>query len=248
VAIVYVCLYFIMPDGMSGGLFISPRLQLYPFLALMLWLAAHPNVQHIWRGIQLVAAGVAVILLGFHGMTYVELNDYLKEYLSGIHLIAPNATLLPISFSHQGHTPDGRVLALRIGPFLHAGGYIAAQGGVIDLLNYSADSDQCSYFPLRFRPELNPFRHIAPKVNGQAGAEPQSHPLELQPPPVDFLTYPQRTGGRVDYVLVWRIRDEYYDHPYTKSIFQQLEQGYERIHTSPQRGFMQLYRRKGWGT
>jgi hypothetical protein len=31
-----------------------------------------------------------------------------------------------------------------------------------------------------------------------------------------------------------------------QSIAQQLEEGYERIYTSPQRGFLQLYRRKAW--
>jgi hypothetical protein len=68
---------------------------------------------------------------------------------------------------------------------------------------------------------------------------------------LDFLSYPQRTGGRVDYVLIWRTREESQDHPVTKfyrqleqSMSQQLEEGYELIYLSPQRGFLRLYRRK----
>jgi hypothetical protein len=62
----------------------------------------------------------------------------------------------------------------------------------------------------------------------------------------DFLTYPQRTGGQVDYVLVWGLLDEQRPHKLTRCFFRQLEQGYELLYTSPQRGLMQLYRRKDW--
>lgn len=51
----------------------------------------------------------------------------------------------------------------------------------------------------------------------------------------------------VDYVLVWSVFEER-DYVYTKSIFRQLEKGYELIYTSPQRGLMQLYRRRNWKT
>jgi hypothetical protein len=86
-----------------------------------------------------------------------------------------------------------------------------------------------------YRPELDPYTHIG--VN---------HGLERQPPVVNFLDYGERTGGSVDYVLLWRIRDrQRYLEP-TLEILHQLDQGYELIHTSPQRGYMQLYRRKNF--
>jgi hypothetical protein len=234
----YVCIYFTVPDGiLRAGLiyqgFISHRMNLYIFLALILWFGAQLYDRRLKQGIQLMAAGIAVILLGLHTIKYAELNDYLKEYLSGLNLIESNTTLLPLSFSQQGHTPDGRILSLRVSPFLHASGYIAAQRGIVDLANYEADSE---YFPIVFRPELNPYTHI-----GQKGG------IEFEPPSVDFLTYSQRTGGQVDYILVWGVRDEQRNHKDAKAIFQQLETGYELIYTSPQRGFTQLYRRKNWG-
>lgn len=234
----YVYIYFTAPDGiLRAGLisqgFISHRMNLYVFLTLILWFGAQSYERHLKQGIQLLAAGIAIILLGFHTTKYADLNDYLREYLSGINFIEPNTTLLPLSFSRHGHTPDGRILSWRVFPFLHASGYIAAQRGVVNLANYQADS---GYFPLVFRPEVNPYTHI-----GRNGG------IEIEPPSVDFLTYPQRTGGQVDYVLIWRVRDEQRDHKDTKAVFQQLEAGYELIYTSPQRGFMRLYRRKDWG-
>jgi hypothetical protein len=175
---------------------------------------------------------VSVAFVSTHVVKYVQFNDYLEEYLSGAHLIERNTTLLPLSLAHYVHPPSQPVLAYKVSPFLHAAGYIAAQRQAVDLLNYEATKD---YFPTAFRPGLNPFQHIG------VGAE-----LESQPPRADFLTYPQRTGGRVDYVLVWCMHEPDWNNEDTKSIFRQLREGYELIYVSPQRGFMHLYRRKDW--
>ena len=95
-------------------------------------------------------------------------------------------------------------------------------------------------FPVLFRPHLNPLVHIW-------------YGVQFQSPAIDFLSYPQWTGGRVDYVLIWRTGEDSQDNLMTKfyrqleqSIAQQLEEGYELIYISPQRGFLQLYRRKEW--
>jgi hypothetical protein len=171
---------------------------------------------------------------------YAELNEYLKEFLSGSHLIESNTTLLPFVFSPQGHTPDGRLLSSRVLPFRHASGYIAAQRHIVDLQNYEARE---IYFPVMYRSRLNPYRHLVD--------------LPFQTPQPDFLSYPLRTGGQVDYVLIWHTSEGRGDLPDTKlateffqrfkqSIFRQLDEGYELIYTSPQRRFMQLYRRKDW--
>jgi hypothetical protein len=117
------------------------RLQLYACFALLLWFATYAYARPIMRGIQEVAVGLAVLLLGIHIRAYGELNDYLGEYLSGMPLIAPNTKLLSFSFSHQGHTPtDGYWPGASI-PSSMPGGYLAAHRGLVDLLNYSANSD-----------------------------------------------------------------------------------------------------------
>jgi hypothetical protein len=93
-------------------------------------------------------------------------------------------------------------------------------------------------FPVMSHPHRNPLVHIW-------------HGFQLLSPSIDFLSYPQRTGGRVDYVLIWHTGEDSEDNPVTKfyrqlehSISQQLEEGYELIYISPQRGFLRLYRRR----
>ena len=43
-------------------------------------------------------------------------------------------------------------------PFLYASGYVTAQRNAVDLCNYEANT---GYFPVGFRPELNPYTHLA---------------------------------------------------------------------------------------
>jgi hypothetical protein len=223
----YSYLYFTSPSNVGQGGWMNHRLQLYPFFVLILWFGAQLYDGIVKRGIQVVATTIALLLLGINTVKYAQLNDYMAEYLSGMDLIAPHTTLLPLSFSHQGHTLETQALTLRTKPFLHAAGYIAAQKGVVALDNYAG---VLGYFPIIFRPHLNPVTQIGR--------------IESEPPRVDFLSFHQRTGGQVDYVLIWGLRDEFRHHEATQSIFQQLNQGYELIYTSPQRGLMQLYRRK----
>jgi hypothetical protein len=122
----YVIIYFIAPDVMFQGSFVSHRMNLYPYFVLILWFGAQSYPRVVKRGISVVATGIALALLGLHMQKYAELNEYLKEFLSGSHLIESNTTLLPFVFSPQGHTPDGRLLSSRVLPFRHASDYIAA--------------------------------------------------------------------------------------------------------------------------
>ncbi len=228
----YVLIYLFVPNAMSEGSFITDRLNLYPFFALVLWFGVQPYPGSVKRGIVLVAMVITVASLGLHALKYSELNDYLAEYLSGMHLIKPNTTLLPLAFDSRGHAPDGRVLSLKVRPFLHASGHIAAQRHVVEFTNYEAGT--YNYFPTIFRSNLNPYLHIGIKDRS----------IVWEPPQVDFLTYAERTGGQVDYVLIWGIQERQRNHEATKSIYQQLKKGYDLIYTSPRTGLMQLYRQK----
>ena len=228
--------YFLAPASMSGGMDISPRLRLFPFLALLLWFGAQAYPLVVRRGIQAIAVLIALAMLALNAMRYGEINDYLDEYVSASSLVEPNATLLGLCFSHYANEPDGRPLAHKVAPFAHASSYISAERRSLELDNYEA---QTSYFPLMFRPRLNPGLHIAV-------SKPTFGCPHQGPPRVDFLTYPERTGGRVDYVLLWGARDELLGSAEAKDILRQLEAGYELIYTSPQRGLVQLYRRTGW--
>jgi hypothetical protein len=181
-------------------------------------------------GIQVAAVGLSLALLGLLWTRWRVLDGYLAEYLSAEERIPEGSTVLPLSYSHSGTGPDGSELAYRVQPFVHAASRITAGKPVVDLRLYAANYE--GYFPVHYRPELNPYRHIA-----------QGYWVERVPPWVEFLTYPRRTGGRVDYVLIWQIPTDrrHRGHPAIRSLRRQLRTRYERVYVSP-RGLAELYR------
>jgi len=227
----YVLIFMLSPEGIGKFGIITPRLNLYPFFVLIIWFGAYPYHEIVKRTIILVTIAITLTSLGFLITKYAELNEYMEEYLSGQELIQPNTTLLPVSFSSNGFSPDGKTLAIKAKPFLHASGYIAAEKKVVEFTNYEAG--EFDWFPMVFREELNPYLHIAIEYG-----------LEEEPPRIEFLTYPERTGGQVDYVLVWAVKEHQLNLEATRSIFRQLEEGFRLIYTSPKYGMMKLYQRK----
>ncbi len=229
VGLVYVLLYFLTPDRTHQGQYISSRLLLFPYFALLLWLGRGSFERAARIRVVVVTCGIAFLFLVLHVTKYAELNRYLKEYMSGVRMMEQNRTLLPLSFAHAGPAEDGQRPSERIRPFLFAAGYIAAERGIVELHNYEAMTDS---FPLRYRPSLSPFLHIW-----------MNKGLYLSPE-VDFIDYAERTGGRVDYVLSWGCGEEMYGRETVDSILDQLARGYRLVFKSEQ-GWMKLYQSKG---
>ena len=175
-----------------------------------------------------------------HSSKYAQFNEYIDEYLSGMHLIESNSTLLPISFSHKGITSDGKSISFRVEPFRHLSGYIGVNKGIIDFTHYQA---RTGHFPIEFRSQKNPYILI--------GRRPDlvHHGLESNPPQISLLAFKNRIPGIfLDYVLVWNPFNRVYKTYDFKLIYQQIEANYKLIYKSPQRGWMKLYRRKNWNS
>jgi len=234
---IYLYLYLTAPRAMTGATYIEYRFLLYPFFTLIIWFGAHSINKFARIGIRVVAGAAFVIMIVLLMGKYAELNDYTEEYVSGIHLIEPNKTMLAFSLNDK-ELPgiSGGVL-----PFLHTSGYIALQKNIVSLNNYEADTP---HFPISYRAELNPYSQIGRKIVYRSFSV---STLEAKSPTANFLTYHQRTGGRVDYVLVWGVGKRTTNDAELKMIFDQLETGYELIYTSPKRGLMHLYRVKSSG-
>jgi hypothetical protein len=229
--------YFTAPSAMSGGLFVNTRLSLFLCFFVILWLAGHPFTAPAKRVVQGAAALVALGLLAVHTAAYAEFNAYLDDYLSAeAHLEKRDATLLPLPFAHQL-----RVAGLgdaKLSVFRHAAGYLAARRGVVELENYEATS---GYFPVQFRPEVDPYKHLSPGSTSDAG-------IQGEPPTVDIARYEATTHRTIDYVLLWQWQAvDARDEPAARraaALFDQLAPpSYELIYTSP-RGLLRLYRRK----
>ncbi|HEV8722658.1 MAG TPA: hypothetical protein VGW77_18725 [Candidatus Binatia bacterium] len=226
VFISFVVIYALAPRSAAGGGVIPPRLALYLFFALILWFGA----QRFSMGLSRVVIGTSVVLsltlLGINSMQYADINRYLREYVSASKFIEPNATLLPVSFSNRERVPGGHFL--KVGPFMHAASYIAAERNAVLLTNYEGYS---TGFPIKFRPQLNPFVHLRNLENLTSADE--------------VLSYADRTGGRIDYVLVWGIKDnQIQNDDLARPFFKRLNTAYSRIFVSSENGLMHLYRRK----
>jgi hypothetical protein len=230
---VFIVLYFAVPDRLGiGGDLIKERLNLFVFLALILWLGGHSYTVRVRKWIYVAAAGIAVSVLAFHVVRYAELNEYLKEYTSGAFLIKPNTLLLPLHLSPHGMGPGGRPLSSRVAPFGNASGYIAAQRGVIDLQNYEAAA--AWGWPITFRAHLNPVWRIWHPSSGGDAAR------------FELLGY-RETGKRVEYILIWDTGGAQ-DNDLLAGLYRQsqasigrmLEENYDLIYTS-RRGFSKLY-------
>jgi hypothetical protein len=245
-AAVYALIAITSPEAIAGGSYIRDRMYLFPYFALILGLALgnYAFPLSVRRVIQVTSIVVTMGLLISHAYTYAEIGTYLDEYLSGMNLVEKNSTVLPVYFSQRGDAPGGSTLALRVNPFASAAGYIAVQRDVVDLGNYEAG--QRTYFPAVFRPQLNPGTYLIfepPPASPEEVGPTTDLDLIWQPARVEMLAYAEQTPGRVDYVLLWGMRDRQRRKRTTQALFRQLDEGYELIYTSPRWGLMQLYRR-----
>lgn len=221
-------LYFKAHDGNSIHFYVPQRAMFYLFLTLILWLAAQPLTARVRAGAAGMAALIALAMLASHALKYREFAPQLAEFVGAGEQIQPNTTFLPLIFAPQGRGAMAKPTSVDVAPFYMASGYIAVARQSVDLRNYEAKTD---HFPVRFRPELNPYLHLAVEDG-----------LDRIPPRIDLAKY-EGLGGRVDYVLIWGIDDTQRRLPETAELFKQLGERYERLEL-PNARWTQLWRRK----
>jgi hypothetical protein len=206
-AIALVVLYLVAPARALGGGFILWRLSLFPLVIILPWIGARA-ARSVQIGAGLAAAVLAVVHLGISVHYYALLNRGLEEYTSGASLVGRNETVLPLTFDQKGGTERIRV-------YLHASGYYCLQGG-ISLADYEANE---TYFPLEYKPELNPFMIIRRIESPQGAISPERYPRPI------------------DWVLLWSAPDEFPARPW-------IEANYRLAH---ERGNLRLYKRAAPG-
>jgi hypothetical protein len=204
IALAYSALYFLLPSRMCGGAELTARLALFPFLVVLPWLETDIRAP-LKNALNLLAVLISLAHLGLLTYHFKVFNEGLSEYTSGVHRVCANETLLPLCLDPWGRSD-------RVAPYLHASGYYTLESGALDLGNYEA---RTGYFPLRFKPGLDPYDQMG---------EIECTPLDLRP---------KRWPIRIDWVLVWGDRDSVPDGGW-------WTEGYRLIHRE---GRMQLFRR-----
>jgi hypothetical protein len=220
VFLAYVIVFTIIPPEAGSGHFILQRFFPYVMVGLFLWLSAR-HFEPVFRS-RLVCFLIALTLvtIGMRLVQYAALNNRLDEYLAGMESIEPNRTVLTLSLTNE-RFPS---------PLLHAGGYIATVRNGVDLKTVQARSPHA---PIRYRSEFDPYRQMADDVISN---------LEVGPPEIDITRYGEKTGGQIDYVLLWGPLDQMQDEPRVQALLRQLNEAYDLIKVSPKLGLMRLYR------
>jgi hypothetical protein len=201
------------------------RLNLFPYLALLLWLGTRQFSAKRKRFVQLAGTSLSLAFIVIHSSSYAAINHQIDEYLSVIRLVEPGTTLLPVHASPRGFAAIGAPLSYKVDPFLHLSNRAGAERPILLLENYEAD---LAYFPVRFRPAHNPYTRLGD--------------IESAPPKLDLASYAPITGGRIDYVLVWLGSKSNTEHPNMQSIYSYLNAHYKRIFIS-KNGLAELYQR-----
>jgi hypothetical protein len=219
------------PASMSGGLEVPMRMVMLPYFAMLFWsaTAAFP----LWSKAlaQLSSVVIAVGFLGARLPIHHRASDYAKEVFSISAHVGDPATILTLNYDWGGQTPDGQAIANRVWLFNHVDCYLGAARSAAISDNYEANY---WYFPTIARWNTNMYSQTdKERIN-----------FDHRPPRADILNYKQRTGQNIDYVLLLSYREEFKEHAYTKEIFAQLEQAYDRVFVS-EFGRAILYKRKG---
>ena len=229
VAVVMFLAYVFQPGSMFGAGILSVRLEFVPYLLVLLWLASSsfPNVIKTCAAVfsALLLLALVIVRMPHHRLA----SDAIQEYLSARAYLEPLSTVLPLSYAHEGLTTDGEPITDKIWLFMHAADYLGSEQPLIMLGNYEANT---GWFPLIWKEDKNPFKHL----NVGQG-------LEHQPPQVNFEDYPEKSGGRVDYVLTWCRDGLFEEHPFNRDVEEQLANGYTLLFASENER-AKLYRRQ----
>ncbi|MFB3893756.1 MAG: hypothetical protein ACE15C_17215 [Phycisphaerae bacterium] len=231
VAAICAAMVLVLPRRMAGGDYFVARVAFFVYFALILWLAGRDLALPLRRCAQATAAGIAIVLAVLYASTYRQLDPYLDEFLSVSAHVKRDSTVLPICFARSGGHVEPR-LRRTIETFLHAVGHVAIARNAIVLDNFEAASRA---FPILYSRKMDPRAHIGTAELGfRHGAGPK----------LDILGYKKRTGGEVDYVLLWGLETAEKDNPAVRAVLDQLREGYEMVYKSSPHGLAQLYQRK----
>jgi len=197
-----------------------------PFIVYfaIIWFATVTPSRLVARLVVAAAVVSTLATAGFRLWIYDRLDGDIQRYLAVAEVMGSEGTVLPLHLHHPPRGSDHAAL-----PYLHAGAHLAHQQGLLYLRASLLSTTRFGYFPFNYREEVDPFRHVA-------------YRLDAGPPEVDLLNYVENTPGEIDYVMLSPAPTEVFDDPLIDSIREQLAAGWERVR-GPAEATSELYRR-----
>lgn len=234
--VLFAAAYLLVPDRIAGGSGLSQRIAIFTFIATLMWLAYFRYAR--WLRIAIVVTSV-VATVGFVGVRWQSYQGFdrdLAEYVSGTAVVAEESTVLPLFLIEHDSGNGGTTPALRVRPLIEAGSYVTPLTGSVNLNHLQAEYH---YSAAQFKPDLNA-RLLLSVPQGS------SDPIYAVPPHVDILAFENQTGEAVDYVLLWGRRyatPEVLSDERTIDLLGLLDENYQLIFVSSDRGLMEVYAR-----
>lgn len=226
--LVMLYIYFNQPGSMAGAGILSVRLQFMPYLVVLLWLAGNSFHPLVKKTTALIAVGLVISFSAIRIPIHKLASDAIEEYVSVREHIPSRSTVLPLSYAHNGKTPEGELVSEQIWLFMHAADYIGTDRSLVMFGNYEANT---GYFPIIWKESQNPYKHLSKGLG-----------LEHLPPSVDISHYETSSGGQIDYVITWCLDNQFKNRPETQDILNQLDEGYTLAFSS-KNNLTKLYRR-----
>jgi hypothetical protein len=178
-------LYMISPNKMSGGDAFVARIEILPWILLLMWLAVQPLPG--WVGTGILATGTllqcAFLAGAYH--THAIANKDIKRYFELAAAIPRDTIVVPVIGDTRALDPTGWAIALRARPFDHLYNVVAIQNGTVFLKNWNAHFRISN---VQFRPELDPYPDL---WSGDLAA--------------GLERYERRTDVHPDGILIWRL-------------------------------------------
>jgi len=223
--------YFSPGNSRAAGLQIPLRVQSFVWLGLLCWTATATFPEWVRRNAPAAAAALLVVLTFLRFPAQRKASDLVEDYMWCIEKVDDRSVVLVLNYDFNGLDKQGRQIANRQWPFIHAADYLGAYRTVIMSDNYEATKP---YFPINWRWQRDMYTQTAKDgIN-----------FENRPPRADILGYKRRSEGYdIDYVLFLSYDPRFYDHDYAREIMGQVYEGFEHVAFSPN-GKGELWRRK----
>lgn len=225
-------MYFKFGDDASIHLYIPRRLLLYILFAYVMWIACRRTGARL-RGLTVVAAClISVSMTAWMWRCYRIQNPPLAELTQALDQIPAGSTFLPLPFKASDIPDRDDWNTVYASPYYTPWGAVDAERRLVNFRNYEANTD---YFPVRYRPALNPYQHMA---IGERGFD--NIPVEF-----DLRAYARQTGVHVDYILLWDMPANPANPDYARAmaaVLRQVHADYDLVYSSPH---AQLWRHRG---
>lgn len=168
-ALVFLLAYFVLPDEMASGGFVSVRLALLFFLTLSAWLSTVPIPKKILLPALLIGLLASSHLLQYRDSWAQTQNKFVKGLLEVAPQIPEGSVVMPLVQSEHWF-------------FLHTSNYIGAVKPIVLLDNYEAET---GYFPIRWKMAPSPGSYLGEPIFQVCGNK--FLDMESSLGPVDFI-------------------------------------------------------------